>query len=187
MNPKKKSASISRQEVETLIEQKFDLLINPVVGKITKEIFEVNFTEKKDEPKKGRTLSSYLELINYFSSNASNINRNLALAGIAIIWIFKKPSDSAPIIPGLLNFPLWCLAISLCIDLLQYFFGSFAWKIFYERKYYLWKKNNFKLGVVKDIEAPNYISIPIDILYLAKIVFMLIAYYNIIIYLFNKF
>jgi hypothetical protein len=161
-------------------------LINSIIEKKAKEILDVHFAEKKEDAKKGRTLSSYLDLISYFSSNASSINRNLALAGIAIIWIFKKPENTS-IIPGLLNFPLWCLAISLGIDLVQYLIGSFAWKFFYEYKYYLWKKNGFKPEYAKDIEAPNSISVPIDILFFTKIVFMLIAYYNIVIYLYYKF
>ena len=186
MDLQKNEKGITEQEAKKLIENQFEVLINPVVDKRVKQILEDQISESKDEQKKGRTLSSYLELVTFFSSNASSINRSLALAGIAIIWIFKKPSDTMPIVKGLLNIPLLYLAVSLSIDLLQYVFGAIAWLLFYENKYSKFESNNFDPKLAKDIVAPNWISLPIHLLFLAKIVCMAIAYYHIFIFLISR-
>ncbi len=139
---------------------------------------------KAEKQKKGRPLSDYLTFINFFSSNASTVNRSLALGGIAIIWLFKKPEISHGIQKDLLNTPLLLLALSLALDLVQYFFGAVAWKIFYERKYWLWKKkHSYENDYVSDITAPNFISTPIYIFWFVKIIFMMAAYYYMIQYL----
>jgi len=164
-------------------------------------LFEEKFIEKKiievqekqaaretlEQTKKGKPLHDYLEFTGFFSGTASTVNRSLALGGIAIIWLFKKPQNAQEVIPDLLNYPLWCLGISLGLDLLQYVFGAIAWNLFYERKYWLWKKrHNYSSTYAKDIKAPNTISIPIHILFLAKIVFMGIAYWHILKFLQTK-
>ena len=135
-----------------------------------------------EPPKKGLELSGFLELARFFSSQASAANRSLALGGIAIIWLFKKP-EKGPIVAGLLNLPLLFLALSLALDLLQYFIGGVAWNWFYERKYRQWKDKQFDAAFAKDIEAPNYISRPITWLFYLKIMCMGTAYFFIIRYL----
>jgi hypothetical protein len=163
------------QQSEKLIEQKTNELLEK------QKAFNVI-----EDQKKGIPLSGFLEFTKYFSNQASSVNRSLALAGIAVIWIFKKPGDGQPIIQGLLNFPLWCLVVSSGLDLIQYTFGAIAWNIFYERKYYLWKKKGYPPTYVKDIDAPNSISISISILFILKIGFMMVAYWNILKFLINK-
>ncbi|MES1181704.1 MAG: hypothetical protein ABUL44_02820 [Flavobacterium sp.] len=139
-------------------------------------------SKEQEEQKKGKPLSGFLEFTGYFSNQASTVNRSLVLGGIAIIWIFKKPEDKE-IVKNLLNTPLFCLACSLALDLLQYAFGAIAWMLFYECKYSKWKKQKYPADYVKDIEAPNAISLPITILFVLKIVFMCIAYYHILLFL----
>lgn len=135
-----------------------------------------------EPPQKGLALSGFLELARFFSTQASAANRSLALGGIAIIWLFKKP-EKGPIVSGLLNLPLFFLALSLALDLLQYFIGGAAWNWFYERKYREWERQRFNAAFAKDIEAPNYISRPITWLFYLKIMSMVAAYFFIIRYL----
>ena len=132
-----------------------------------------------EPPQKGLSLSGFLDLARFFSTQASAANRSLALGGIAIIWLFKKP-EKGPIVAGLLNLPLFFLALSLALDLLQYFIGGVAWNWFYERKYRQWEEKQFDTAFAKDIEAPNYISRPITWLFYLKIISMGTAYFFII-------
>jgi hypothetical protein len=182
--------NITPEQIENLIERHvekvFKLSENLIEEKVKRLQEKQQSVAKEEDQRKGKHLSGFLEFTSYFSNQASSVNRSLALAGVAIIWIFKKPVDGQPVVHGLLNFPLWCLAISLGLDLLQYTFGAIAWNIFYERKYYLWKKQGYPPAYAKDINAPNGISLPISFLFLAKIVFMLIAYVYILRYLLDK-
>ncbi len=158
-----------------------------IVDKIAEYKQKQDEVAKSEKQKKGKTLNDFLSFTNAYTSNASTVNRSLALGGIAIIWIFKRPDPNQPIIKGLLDGPLLLLATSLALDLLQYFFGAVAWKIFYERKYWIWKKKkNFESSFVNDITAPNYISGPIYALWFFKILFMIIAYYYLIVYLIHE-
>lgn len=139
---------------------------------------------KVESQKKGKSLNDYLEFIRFFTTNASTVNRSLALGGIAIVWIFKKPDSLPAIHKGLLNGPLLLLTLSLALDLLQYFFGAIAWKIFYERKYWVWKhKKQFENEYALDIQAPNWISLPLYLFWLFKIASMIIAYIALLQYL----
>jgi len=140
----------------------------------------------EDEHKRGKSLNDYLSSMNAYTSTASTVNRSLAIGGIAIVWMFKKP-DTHTIEKGILNIPLLLLAGSLALDLLQYFFGAIAWKLFYERKYWIWKnKKNFDHAYVSDIPAPNLISVPIYIIWFAKILAMIVAYYYLLSFLLTK-
>ncbi|HSZ33983.1 MAG TPA: hypothetical protein VK772_11765 [Puia sp.] len=179
------------EQLKEILEQQKELQLQSFKQSTDKIIIEkiAEYKQKQDEApksekqKKGKTLNDFLDFTNAYTSNASTVNRSLALGGIAIIWIFKRPDPAHPIIKGLLDIPLLLLAASLALDLLQYFFGAVAWKIFYERKYWIWKKKkSFESSYASDITAPNFISVPIYILWLLKIVSMMVAYYFLIVY-----
>jgi hypothetical protein len=145
---------------------------------------KINVTKKVEDQKKGKPLGDYVAVSNSYTTAASTVNRSLALGGIAIIWIFKRDDVTHSITPGVLNLPLLFLAISLALDMFQYFVAGIAWTWFYERKYWLWKhKKEFKAGYAQDIPAPNVISIPLYGLWFLKILFMGLAYWKILCYL----
>ena len=60
-----------------------------------------------------------------YSGKASEIIRNLSLAGIAIVWILK--TDDTQEIPQTLIYPLISFVLSLLFDLIQYLFGGVFW------------------------------------------------------------
>lgn len=137
---------------------------------------------------KGKPIHDYLVDYDYYTAKASDINRSLALAGVAIVWLFRNPEGSKTLFPDPLLYPLWFLIISLGLDLLQYFLGAIFWGIFYEYKFHLWKrvKNKLTDEQVKDIEAPNLLSIPLVVIFFAKISAMVYAYYELFVFLQNK-
>jgi len=79
-------------------------------------------------------LSGYKDDYYYFTGKLGDINRQIAFAGIAIIWIFKKEDGENIILCKDLIFPSILFAIALACDLLQYIYQSLTWAIFYRLK-----------------------------------------------------
>ena len=82
-------------------------------------------------------LEEYKKDYYYFSGEVSKLVIQFALAGIAVIWIFKANKPGQPLIPQGLLGPLICFVLSITFALLQYFIASIIWGIFYryhERK-----------------------------------------------------
>lgn len=64
-----------------------------------------------------------------YSTNVSNLCRNLSFAGFGIIWIFKYEGSTT--IPQCLNLPLLLFIIALAFDLLQYVIQTIIWYRYY--------------------------------------------------------
>jgi len=67
------------------------------------------------------------EFYYFFTGKTSEIVRQLALAGIAVIWIFKIGQNQ---IPSELLLPLYLIAVTLVLDFLQYFVAATIWGVF---------------------------------------------------------
>ena len=82
------------------------------------------------------------ELLNtsYEASNkTSELSRQLAFAGIAIIWIFRVGTQSGEVrFPEELLAPLYCFAAGLALDLGQYVYKTIAWTAL---NHYYWQKH----------------------------------------------
>jgi len=63
----------------------------------------------------------------YNSAKASDISRNLGLAGLALIWAFRVTGDAKPTIPGDLRWAAVLLVVGLGLDFLQYILGTIVW------------------------------------------------------------
>jgi hypothetical protein len=102
------------------------------------------------------------------SSKASEINRQLALAGIAIIWVFKIDAGGGrQIVPQDLFLPGVLLVVSLAFDLLHYVLKSEIWYRI-TRKYE--KADTF------DFPVAPWVNYPGDLLYWLKIIATIVAY-----------
>jgi hypothetical protein len=130
-----------------------------------------------------KKIKDYLEEFYAFSSKASEVNRQLALAGVAIVWIFKNPEGSAKLLPEGLIMPLIFLIISLSIDLLHYLIGTIIWGIYFEYKEYQVNKGKIQDG---NIKAPNILSYIITALFFLKIIAMCVAYIQLLQFLSGK-
>lgn len=122
-------------------------------------------------------LSKYNEKANSFSKSASDIVRQLALAGIAIVWIFKNDSKT-DILPTELDKAVFCFIVTLALDFLHYFVMSLILKGFF--RYHEQK------GTVGDILFKWYLNAPGYILYISKIIACSIAYYFVLSFLLDK-
>jgi hypothetical protein len=113
------------------------------------------------------------------SGMASKINRQLAFAGIGILWIFRVSTGEQTSMPAGLLWPAILLVFSLGIDILQYLFQSVQWYIFY-----ICKKNK---GVKEneEVNEPECHNLIAWSLFVIKIIAMLSAYWFLFSYLRN--
>jgi hypothetical protein len=79
-------------------------------------------------------LQDYIDTFYTFTAKASDVNRQLAFAGIAIIWLFKKETPAGITIPHELLWPSFLIVLSLALDMLQYWLASMTWRVFYRKK-----------------------------------------------------
>jgi hypothetical protein len=104
-------------------------------------------------------LDSVEENYRFHTGKASDVGRQLALAGIAIVWIFSGGGVSTgaqlQISPDLLRVGL-LLVIALAVDLTQYLYGSVAWGAFRR----LMETRAAKNGVAESFDAPAWINYP---------------------------
>jgi hypothetical protein len=124
-------------------------------------------------------LSKINEAAREYTKLASEIVRQLSLAGIGIIWLFKNSDGSDKLFDPILIVPLLLLAFALFCDLIQYIIGGIIWRSF--------TKNNQHLKTIQnpdpEIDIPDSKSTPTYLFYAMKIIAMFIAYIFIITHL----
>ena len=113
-----------------------------------------------------------------FQGLASNLVRQLAFAGIGLIWIFKidKPKDH--LLPNECYWPLLLFVVTLAFDFFQYFIPSIIWMKFFRNHE---KKNHGKVDF--EIKAKEIYSFPGYFFYYGKIFFLIIGYIFIVKYI----
>jgi hypothetical protein len=102
------------------------------------------------------------------SRQASTVCRQLAFAGIAIIWIFRSVAEEPgePLLPREFLGPGALIVLALAADLLQYAWASAIWGRVSRRME--------QTGNTED--APAWVNWPTDALFWLKIVCVMIAY-----------
>ena len=112
-------------------------------------------------------LSKALEDSYFFSGKVSANSRQLAFAGIAIIWLFKKTTINSPEI----YLPLICFISALAIDLLQYVVATVTWTLFHRHH----EKKTKSPEDDPDIPAPSYLNWITWFLFSFKVIVILFA------------
>lgn len=77
------------------------------------------------------TLTDCKQAYEELSAIASQQCRYLALAGIAIVWIYRTGSNGDFVVREELHWPTILFCSSLAADLLQYIVGTCAWFIYF--------------------------------------------------------
>lgn len=124
------------------------------------------------------TIREYREDFYEFSGKASDLNRQLAFAGIALIWLFKKDIGGTLSIPPPLILPSILLVLSLIFDMLHYCVAALIWRCYY--------RNKEKADFADDDDLGRHsvwLELPIMLLFAAKIVCIVAAYVFILIFL----
>jgi hypothetical protein len=123
------------------------------------------------------TLDAYYE----YSRKTSDVIRQLGLAGIALIWIFKVEAGGNQVIPDALIPAAVFIVIGLASDLLHCIYGTAAWGIYHRCKE---NKNTRKNA---EFEAPRWINWPTNTFFVLKVISIFLAYCFILYFLFDKF
>lgn len=109
-----------------------------------------------------------------YTADASAVARQIAFAGVAVIWLFNAPIDGKAInLPSELTFVALLLVISLSFDLLQYVIASLIWGIF-SRKI---ETQNHSNDDDPDCLASPFMNWPTLFFFWGKILFLICAYY----------
>lgn len=125
-------------------------------------------------------LSEYKQDYYIFTGKLSDINRQIAFAGIALIWIFRKIDGSEISISNELILPSILFAFALGFDILQYIYQSITWSIFYNYHYK-------KIGDEEtDIPTPKKLNYPSWFFFIMKVLFVIVSYTYIIKFLINN-
>jgi hypothetical protein len=113
------------------------------------------------------------------SGTASQIGRQLTLAGIAILWLLANGLQGGRI--ALTNRLLavgWALVAYLVLDLLQYLYKTAAWAIWTRSKEKGLNRSNAQAGCedTEVGEAPDPINIPTWALFILKMALLLAGF-----------
>jgi len=119
------------------------------------------------------------ELYYFFSGKTSDIVRQLGLAGVAIVWLFKVDIAGAPKVPEAMVVPLALIVAGLTLDLLHYAVATCLWGFL--------QRHKENAGTTDDDEflAPRQINWPALVLFALKIVFIGAAYVLLLRHLFS--
>lgn len=117
------------------------------------------------------------------TTNMSNIARQLAFAGVAIIWIFVVKKESQVYIPEELVAPLQLFIACLAADLLQYFYGGSAWGLFNAYKEHeLYDPSTKTYNKEKVFAGPSFINWPIWGFFFLKSGLVIFGYYLLLLF-----
>jgi hypothetical protein len=114
------------------------------------------------------------------TGNASAIQRQLAFAGIAIIWLFRIEAKTGAIIPSNLTLSLILFVSAIAADLFHYLLAGCFWGIF--SRYKEQKLEDKKAA----FEAPRWINWPGNTFFVLKFVCVIAGYYKLLGYLIAK-
>jgi hypothetical protein len=116
------------------------------------------------------TLKDARDAYEALSAKASEIVRQLSLAGIGIAWLFRNTvSGTDSLDPKLINASFF-IVIALGLDLLQYLTSSTIWLQYFRYK----EKHGAKLDT--EFDAPAWINWPSFFFFYLKSLALLIAY-----------
>jgi hypothetical protein len=106
----------------------------------------------------------------FYTGKASELVRQLALGGFAVMWLFKADTSGGPAIPSDFRGPAAALLLSLSADFLQYAVSAPLWHWF--------KLKLEKEGLKPDDTqiGPKRLYIAPEILFYVKMVALAVAY-----------
>lgn len=139
-----------------------------------------------------KSLSEYRQEYFEASTKVSEINRNLALAGVVIVWSFVKYNEEKDVIriAYSLKIALIFIVFSLIVDLTQYIWRTITIARFYsneEKKIDNKESKKEKQNAFADVSNfPSWIRITTWCIFSLKIALMVIGYIFIMYFLMQK-
>jgi hypothetical protein len=126
-------------------------------------------------------LSDYKQTYYDLSGTASTVNRQLAFAGIAFLWLFKIDKGGYYCLPYDLFMSAVLLIMGLGCDLLHYVVGSIIWGWFFHYKE--WRLLDKQQD--PDADAPFYLLFPTSVFFVLKLLLVIFAYLLLLKYSFS--
>ena len=118
------------------------------------------------------------------SGTASTVARQIAFAGIAVVWLFNTPVEAKRIsLPEELIFVVLLLVSALALDLLQYVLASLIWSVFARR---IEHRMSHRLRDDPEFPASPYLNWPALACFWAKLSVVVIAYIFLARFLFKQ-
>ncbi len=115
------------------------------------------------------------------SGKVSDISRQLAFAGIAVIWVLKVGSKSGGIpFSTELVIPLYCFVAALGFDLLQYVYKSIVWAAL---NYYHWDRCKDNQA---EIEVSEKVNWPTNAFFWGKVIAICYGYVELLFFIHSK-
>lgn len=111
------------------------------------------------------------------SGKLSSVNRQLAFAGIAVIWIFRKSDIGSINIDKDLTLPSLLFVVSFFLDILQLLSQSLIWYGYY------WHKRTKGASEEDEMNEPECPNIIPWFLLISKVIALIIAYWFLGLYL----
>jgi hypothetical protein len=125
-------------------------------------------------------LENTRENYSFHTGKTSDIIRQVGLAGIAVVWVFKAEVGGKQTVPRELLLAALLIVVSLALDLLHYMTGSLVWGIY--NRY----KENQNTAQDDEFTAPRQINWPTIALFWLKTLVMITAYGFIFHFLYNR-
>lgn len=104
------------------------------------------------------------------SGKASDIVRQISLAGVGVIWIFKSGTGGSLSLEAPLLKAAFFIFLALLLDLLQYILGTIIWFLYFRHRESKGTKQS------DEFLAPPQLNWPMWLLFYLKAVAMLVAY-----------
>lgn len=104
------------------------------------------------------------------TGNLSVVNRQTAIAGIAIIWLFAVKAGNGFTLPYMLKWSLFAFILALFLDLLQYAFLSITWHWFFR------DKEKEEISEEEEFKAPLWLNRPGELCFWLKSIANIIAF-----------
>jgi hypothetical protein len=106
----------------------------------------------------------------FYSGKTSDVVRQLALLGYAIMWVLKRDTPSGPAVSTEFQLPALFLALSLLLDFVQYFSGAIGWT-WYNKSLY-----KAKVEPEANVTPPGRVYYAAYTAFFGKIVFLILGY-----------
>jgi len=121
-------------------------------------------------------LKKILDDFDKASGTLSTINRQIAFAGVGIVWIFVKTTDEKLLIDNTLLYAMMFFVAALLFDIVQYAYKTIFFECF--RRYHEKKFDKPYNGNVleENVELSNRWNFPTWIFFGFKILFVVIGY-----------
>lgn len=110
----------------------------------------------------------------FYSGKASDVVRQLGLAAIAVVWVFKTEQAGVAVVPEPLLVAAKWAVLALALDFLQYLYGAAAWGILHRVK---------ERQKAAKYQAPALLNWPTAVMFWGKAVAMAVSYASIFRYL----